>query len=63
LFKISIQGVSLLHFHVCMYVVEFSSSPLFFFFVTSSFSYGGFNRYKNSVLILVKRIHQPHSPS
>jgi hypothetical protein len=33
LFKIAIQGVSLLYFHVYMYYNQIDSSPLFFFFL------------------------------
>jgi hypothetical protein len=34
--------------HVCMYITQFDSSPLFFFFLTYSLSYGSFNQFKIS---------------
>jgi hypothetical protein len=57
LHKIAIQGISLWHFHV----YGISSSPLFFSFLSSSPSYGDFNRFKNSIFNLYRKyINQVH---
>jgi hypothetical protein len=52
LLKIAIQGVSLWHFHVYMYYNLNGSFPLFSSFYISPLS-GEFNRFKNSIFILV----------
>jgi hypothetical protein len=57
LFMVATQGVSLWHFHVYMYY-----NP--HWFISSIFLlYSGFNRLKNSIFILVEKVHQPHSPA
>jgi hypothetical protein len=53
-------------FDIFMYLcitTQIGSSPLFFSSAPLIPSYGDFNRFKNSLLILVQKVHQPYSPS
>jgi hypothetical protein len=54
LFKIDIEGVSLWHFHACVLCITnwIGSSPLHFFFLSWSISYGDFNRIKIPYLFM-----------
>jgi hypothetical protein len=58
--KIATQGV-LCGTSICIcIIVWFGSSPLFFFLLPQSLSYGGFKRFKNFIFILLQKVYQPH---